>query len=93
MHSASAYLMKKSPQQDPRQAPSTQNPLQELVQGKHLPAPRYRITNTSGEPHAPTFTAEVLVDGAVLGSGSGRSKSLAEQEAAKAALEALAETA
>ena len=66
--------------------------LQELVQGKQLPTPGYRITDVTGEPHAPTFTAEVLVDGAVMGSGSGRSKSLAEQEAAKVALEALRET-
>ena len=66
--------------------------LQELVQGRQLPTPRYRIIEMSGEPHAPTFTAEVLVDGAVLGFGSGRSKALAEQEAARVALEALKET-
>ncbi len=79
-----------------RTATSPRHPkseLQELVQGRQLPTPRYRIIEMSGEPHAPTFTAEVLVDGAVLGFGSGRSKSLAEQEAARAALEALAETA
>lgn len=79
-----------------RPAASPRHPkseLQELVQGRQLSTPRYRIIEMSGEPHAPTFTAEVLVDGAVLGSGSGRSKSLAEQEAAKVALEALAESA
>ena len=63
--------------------------LQELVQSKHLPAPKYRIIDATGKDHAPTFTAEVVVDGAILGTGSGRSKSLAEQEAAKAALAAL----
>lgn len=63
--------------------------LQELVQGRRLPAPKYRITDASGEAHAPTFTAEVLVEDAVLGTGIGRSKSIAEQEAAKAALECL----
>lgn len=63
--------------------------LQELVQSKHLEAPKYRIIGASGEPHAPTFTAEVIVDGAALGTGNGRSKSIAEQEAAKAALECL----
>ena len=79
-----------------RPAASPRHPkseLQELVQGRQLPTPRYRIIEMSGEPHAPTFTAEVLVDGAALGSGSGRSKSLAEQEAARAALEVLAESA
>ena len=77
-------------------AASPQHPksaLQELVQGKRLPAPKYNIVDTSGEPHAPTFTAEVAVEGKVLGAGQGRSKSLAEQEAAKAALEALSDNA
>ncbi|MCY4578145.1 MAG: ribonuclease III [Chloroflexi bacterium] len=72
--------------------PNPQHPksaLQELVQGKRLPAPKYRIIDTEGQPHAPTFTAEVVVDGAVLGTGTGRSKSLAEQEAAREALAAL----
>ena len=67
--------------------------LQELVQGRQLPTPRYRIIDSSGEPHAPTFTAEVLVEGEVMGTGSGRSKSLAEQEAAKVALQTLADSA
>ena len=72
--------------------PSSQHPksaLQELVQGKHLPAPTYRIIDTAGQPHAPTFTAEVVVDGSVLGIGTGRSKSIAEQEAATIALAVL----
>ena len=63
--------------------------LQELVQGQRLPAPSYRIVQASGEDHSPTFTAEVIINGAVLGTGIGRSKSIAEQEAAKAALECL----
>ena len=63
--------------------------LQELVQGQRLPTPSYRIVQASGEDHSPTFTAEVIIDGAVLGTGTGRSKSIAEQEAATAALEYL----
>ena len=63
--------------------------LQELVQGQRLPAPSYRIVQASGEDHSPTFTAEVIIDGTVSGTGIGRSKSIAEQEAAKAALECL----
>lgn len=63
--------------------------LQELVQGQHLPTPSYRIVQASGEDHSPTFTAEVIINGAVSGTGTGRSKSIAEQEAAKAALEYL----
>ena len=74
--------------------PNPQHPksaLQEFVQGKRLPAPTYRIIDAAGQPHAPTFTAEVVVDGTTLGTGTGRSKSLAEQEAAKIALAVLAE--
>lgn len=70
-------------------SPSPTHPksaLQELVQGRGLPAPKYSIIDASGQPHAPIFTAEVLVEGETLGRGTGRSKSLAEQEAAKAAL-------
>ncbi len=63
--------------------------LQEMVQGQRMQAPSYRIVNAEGEDHAPTFTAEVIIDGAVLGTGTGRSKSIAEQEAATAALEYL----
>ncbi len=69
--------------------PHSQHPksaLQELAQGKGLSAPKYRITGESGQDHAPTFIAEVLVNGVAMGTGSGRSKSLAEQEAAKNAL-------
>ncbi len=65
--------------------------LQEYVQSRQFDAPSYRIIAATGKPHAPTFTAEALVDGAVMGTGSGRSKSLAEQEAAKAALAAMVE--
>ena len=67
--------------------------LQELVQGRQLPTPKYQIIDTSGEAHTPTFTAEVVVGGSVMGTGTGRSKSLAEQEAAKIALVALTEDA
>lgn len=73
-------------------SPQLQHPksaLQELVQGQHLPAPSYRTAQASGEDHSPTFTAEVVINGTVSGTGIGRSKSIAEQEAAKAALKCL----
>lgn len=63
--------------------------LQELVQGRGLAAPVYRIVDTSGDPHARSFVAEVLIDGTVLGTGSGPRKSAAEQAAAREALTAL----
>ena len=66
--------------------------LQEALQAKGLPLPTYRIVAESGRDHTRTFTAEVMVDGRVAGSGSGSRKALAEREAARAALEALPES-
>ena len=63
--------------------------LQELLQGKGLPTPNYRVVDSSGPAHAPQFTVEVLVDGEPMASGSGRNKHAAETEAARAALTGL----
>lgn len=62
--------------------------LQELVQGKGLPAPVYRVRASRGPQHDPVFEVEVVVDGQPLGVGEGRSKRLAERAAAQAALDA-----
>jgi ribonuclease III len=63
--------------------------LQERVQAEGQAAPRYRVTASLGPAHDPTFEVEVFVDEAVLGRGTGRSKRLAERDAAARALEAL----
>jgi ribonuclease III len=63
--------------------------LQERVQADGYPAPRYRVTASLGPAHDPTFEVEVFVDEAVLGHGTGKSKRLAERDAAARALEAL----
>ena len=68
---------------------SPKSALQEAVQAKGLPPPSYRIVAAEGEDHAPRFTAEVVVDDNVVGRGVGTRKSLAEQEAAAAALSAM----
>lgn len=60
--------------------------LQERVQAKHHQAPSYRILNIKGPEHDPEFTAEVAIEGKVLGAGTGKSKQLAEKEAARQAL-------
>jgi ribonuclease-3 len=60
--------------------------LQEAVQARLQRTPRYRIVSKSGPDHASEFVAEVLVDGRVLGSGTGSNRKLAEQEAARRAL-------
>jgi len=48
--------------------------------------PRYHTLAHTGPDHDRTFTVEVRVNGEVMGSGSGRSKKLAEQAAARDAL-------
>ena len=72
-------------------ASNPKSTLQEAVQGRGLAPPTYRIVESSGEDHARQFTAEVTVGGEVLGRGTGPRKSLAEREAAAAALNALQE--
>ena len=49
----------------------------------------YEVTDQAGPPHARTFTVAAIVSGAALASGSGRSKKMAEQDAAQRALEEL----
>lgn len=61
--------------------------LQELTQGRWQLTPRYRTVAERGPDHAKVFTVEVVVGGDILGRGEGRSKQLAEQEAARAALQ------
>lgn len=61
--------------------------LQERTQAKLRRTPRYRIVATSGPPHALSFEVEVLLDGHVLGVGSGSNRKKAEQAAAAEALE------
>jgi len=58
--------------------------LQELGASLGLGAPVYDVAD-EGPDHAKTFTADVLLAGQVRGSGRGRTKKAAEQEAAEAA--------
>ena len=58
--------------------------LQERVADDGASPPEYR-TRAEGPDHAKRFFAAVVVDGAVLGEGTGRSKKAAEQAAAAAA--------
>jgi ribonuclease III len=64
--------------------------LQEWLQARRMPVPAYRILATRGEKHAQTFDVECAV--ATLGlaeRGEGRSRRLAEQEAARRLLDVL----
>lgn len=61
--------------------------LQEQVQALGHPPPTYRVVQSGGPAHARWFEVEVLLAGAGIGQGRGRSKRLAEQEAARVALD------
>ena len=64
--------------------------LQEWLQARRLPVPTYRISATRGQAHAQTFEVECLVPALNLSeSGEGRSRRVAEQEAARRMLDAL----
>ncbi len=60
--------------------------LQEIVQRESGQVLRYRLTGESGPDHDKCFFFDVELNGAVVGSGQGRSKKEAEQMAAKAAI-------
>ena len=60
--------------------------LLEYAQANKLDVPVYQIISEEGPHHDKTFTAEVIVEGRVLGNGKGKSKKEAEQNAAKVAL-------
>jgi ribonuclease-3 len=72
--------MPRHPLRDPKTA------LQEWAQGRGLAIPAYREVSRSGPDHDPTFKVAVTVAGIEEAQGSGRSKRLAEQVAAKAML-------
>jgi ribonuclease-3 len=61
--------------------------LQQLLQSRRR-SPQYQVLAVNGPDHARSYEVEVLLDGARLASGSGRSKKEAEQAAARAALAA-----
>jgi ribonuclease-3 len=51
----------------------------------------YEVTSEAGPPHARTFTVAANVAGETIGSGEGRSKKIAEQRAAREAVQHLQE--
>ena len=72
--------------------PGIENPkgeLQELLQSRSPNAPEYQLVSASGADHARDFECAVRHDGAELARGRGKSKKIAESEAALAALKIL----
>ena len=67
--------------------------LQELVQRQANQDLTYRMAGEEGPDHNKTFAAEVLLNGQLIGTGTGHSKKEAEQDAAATALSKLEEQA
>jgi ribonuclease III len=65
------------PLRDPKSA------LQEWAQGQGLPTPTYAVVEQTGPDHAPQFRILVKVRGKESGLGTGSSKRIAEQAAAR----------
>ena len=63
--------------------------LQERVQQKKNQTLSYALISESGPDHDKCFTVEVRLNGNVVGTGTGKSKKRAEQDAAKNAMESL----
>lgn len=73
------------PSKDPKTA------LQEHLQGRHLPLPKYVVLDVKGLAHQQAFRVECRVsEPALVTVGDGASRRAAEQAAAQAALDALA---
>jgi len=63
--------------------------LQEILQANRKELPVYRVTGTRGPDHDPVYLVEVLIGDRVYGTGEGRTKKTAEQNAAQATLQLL----
>lgn len=63
--------------------------LQEVVQAEQRLTPVYRVVEASGPDHDKRFVVEVMVGDTVIGRGAGRSKRMADEEAAWSAIERL----
>ncbi|GDX62133.1 ribonuclease 3 [Candidatus Levyibacteriota bacterium] len=61
--------------------------LQEHIQARKLNSPLYKVILEEGPAHLKIFTVGVYVGSELLGQGQGKSKQLAEENAAKQALE------
>ena len=63
--------------------------LQEKVQAKKFPAPKYKVISEKGPDHDKKFVIKVIVNEKSIAKGVGKNKSEAEQNAALVALEKL----
>ena len=66
--------------------------LQELLQAKHAPPPRYVVVGERGPEHQKVFTVQIRLRGEELAQADGDSKKAAQQAAAQIALAKLRES-
>ncbi len=74
---------------EPGVSPNPKSSLQEAIQARGQTAPFYRIVKVEGQDNARRFTAEVVVNGEPIGTGTGSRKALAERAAADDALKTI----
>jgi len=84
-------LQRTEDERDHRRHQDAKTRLQELTQARGWDLPEYELVAEMGPDHDKTFTVDCRVIGERRGRGEGRSKKLAEQAAAAAALAALGE--
>lgn len=75
--------------------PILENPkgeLQEFLQSRSSQAPQYQVVSTRGPDHDRVFECAVMHEGKELARGKGKTKQMAESEAAHAALNGLRNT-
>ena len=65
--------------------------LQELLQSRGQPTPRYQILKESGPAHRRNFLVGLMLDGKIAARGRGRTRKAAEQAAARKILQAVRE--
>jgi len=75
---------------DPNDHGDHKTELQELTQREHKTIPNYEVVGISGPDHARVYDIVVTVDGRELARATGSSRKLAEQAAAKHAIQELA---
>lgn len=79
-------LVTEIPQKVAKPLKDSKSRFQEYIQAKGLPAPKYIVLRQSGPDHDRDFVVQVKVQDRVWGEGCGKSKSQAEQKAAREAL-------
>lgn len=85
------FLETQAAEQMKRKAQDFKTQLQELTQARGWDLPEYRLGQESGPDHDKRFRLECYIRGELAGVGEGKSKKVAQQAAAEAALDHLGE--